>query len=573
MGKSPGKWIKTVLFGKKSSKSSLSKDATSEIKTSITGKAPPREIDADAMVISSPVRPVLDSSAEHTELELEKSSSASLMPDTAEHITSPIESNAADGEELIKLEQAATKAQAAFRGYLARRAFWALKGIIRLQALVRGHLVRRQAVATLRCMRAIVEFQALARGRRVRLSGDGQVHQKYTSGQVVIKKPSELLATSLREEKLSTNVFATKLVASSHATMPLSFQYDPVEPNSARSWLVRWSSTSFWEPVRKPKKALDAKPKRKPTKLQAEETETVKPKRSVRRVPAANSDNSLSNSSENEKSRRTVRKIPTHQPEPVQEQSLNELEKVKRNLRKISLSASLAPEKSDIMSEIKPEIKPETDAEKPLDGLNKVSSSPSPAPEFSEQKTDRSLEEVNGSNVESVKQPEPEEAPLIQPVEDDKPLDVLQQDDNPPPIEPLSPETNGKLENEPLATVELNGKEDHGSKENQKTRRRKSLATKQEHNESVSQNSPTLPSYMAATESAKAKLRAQAAAKAAEEGAENGFSRRHSLPSSTGKPSLQSPRVQKPNSKGGSKPNKSQVSPKDEKMVQTGWRR
>ena len=68
----------------------------------------------------------------------------------------------------------------------ARRAFWALKGIIRLQALVRGHLVRRQAVATLRCMRAIVEFQALARGRRVRLSGNGQVHQKYTSGQVVV---------------------------------------------------------------------------------------------------------------------------------------------------------------------------------------------------------------------------------------------------------------------------------------------------------------------------------------------------------------------------------------------------
>lgn len=52
----------------------------------------------------------------------------------------------------------------------ARRAFRALKGIIRLQALIRGHLVRRQAVATLRCMRSIVKFQALARGRRVRLS-------------------------------------------------------------------------------------------------------------------------------------------------------------------------------------------------------------------------------------------------------------------------------------------------------------------------------------------------------------------------------------------------------------------
>ncbi|KVI09147.1 hypothetical protein Ccrd_012498, partial [Cynara cardunculus var. scolymus] len=529
MGKSPGKWIKTVLFGKKSSKSNLVKDATSEIKTSITGKAPPNDIGADSMVISSPVRPVLNSSGEQTELE--KSSSANLVPDTAEHVRSPIELNAADGEELIKLEQAATKAQAAFRGYLARRAFWALKGIIRLQALVRGHLVRRQAVATLSCMRAIVEFQALVRGRRVRLSGNGQVQQKYVPRQLVGKKRAELL-----------------LVGSLHTTMALSFQYEPAEPNSVRSWLERWSSSCFWEPLPQLKKPLDAKPKRKQLKLQAEETETVKPKRSVRRVPAANNDNSLSNSSENEKSRRTVRKVPNHQPESVQEQSLNELEKVKRNLRKISLSASLAPEKSEIKSEI--------DTEKPPDGLNKVLSSPSPTPELPEQETDHPFEKINGSYVESVNQPEPEEAPPVQPLED-KPLDI-QQDDH-PTIEPSSPETNGKFENEPPTNVELNGKEDHGSKENQKTRRRKSLATKQENHESISQNTPALPSYMAATESAKAKLRAQAAAKAAEEGgAENGFSRRHSLPSSTVKPSLHSPRVQKPNSKGGSKPNKSQ---------------
>lgn len=52
----------------------------------------------------------------------------------------------------------------------ARRAFRALKGIIRLQALIRGHLVRRQAVATLRCMQSIVRLQALARGQRVRFS-------------------------------------------------------------------------------------------------------------------------------------------------------------------------------------------------------------------------------------------------------------------------------------------------------------------------------------------------------------------------------------------------------------------
>nr|XP_043632270.1 protein IQ-DOMAIN 31-like [Erigeron canadensis]XP_043632271.1 protein IQ-DOMAIN 31-like [Erigeron canadensis] len=552
MGKSPGKWIKTVLFGKKSSKSNLSKDVTAEIKTAVAGKAETRDFGADPMVISSPVRPVIASSGENTEME--NNSSVNLMPDTAEHIGSPVDLNPVSGEELIRLEQAATKAQAAFRGYLARRAFWALKGIIRLQALVRGHLVRRQAVATLSCMRAMIEFQALVRGRRVRLSDSGQTLQKCTPRKFLDKKPADLLGASLRVEKLSTNVFATKLVASSHTTMPLSFQYESDEPNSVRHWLDRWSSSCFWEPLPQPKKTLDPKPKRKQAKMQAEEIEIGRPKRSVRRTPAANGDNSLSNSSENEKSRRTVRKV-NHQADSGQEQSINELEKVKRNLRKISLSTSAASEKS------------ETNIEKPLPSMNK---------EIPEQETNNPPEKVNGLSAESDKQPDPkpESEPEPEPEElsvqppEDKPLDVLQEDHS--PIEPPSQETNGKHEEEAPANVESNGKENH------KARRRKSLPAKQEYHESVSQNTPTLPSYMAATESAKAKLRAQAAAKAAEEGAENGFTRRQSLPSATAKPSLHSPRVQKPlhaNGKGGSKPNKSQISPRDEKVIQSGWRR
>ncbi|KAJ0551164.1 putative IQ motif, EF-hand binding protein [Helianthus annuus] len=548
MGKSPGKWIKTVLFGKKSSKSNLSKDATSEIKTS--GKAKSEDFGTDSMVISSPVRPVTSSIGERTELE--KSSSASLMPDTAEDSRINVESNASNGgEDKIKLEQAVTKAQAAFRGYLARRAFRALKGIIRLQALVRGHLVRRQAVVTLRCMRAIIEFQALTRGRMVRLS-NGQLLKKQTSTAFVDKKPANLLVTSLRVEKLSTNVFATKLVASSRTTMPLRIQYEPTDPNSVTSWLTRWSSTNFWGPLPHPKKPLDAKPKRKQTKLQTEETDngTTRPKRSVRR---ANNDNSPHN--ENEKSKRTVRKV-NHQADVGQEQSLTELEKVKRNLRKIAVSASGPPEKSELATE------------KTSPGLNKVSSS------TISEILEKNNGSINDSSAESVKPPEPEESPVKPPEPEESPVQPPEDKDKPldqPDIEPPSLEATMKLETESPAKGESNGKE------NQKARRRKSLPAKQEHHESVvSLSTPTLPSYMAATESAKAKLRAQAAAKAAEEGGENGFTRRQSLPSSTGKPNLASPRVQKPlqaNGKGGTKLNKPQISPKDEKAIQAGWRR
>ncbi|PKU61345.1 Protein IQ-DOMAIN 31 [Dendrobium catenatum] len=75
---------------------------------------------------------------------------------------------------------AAIKVQAAFRGYLARRAFGALKGIIRLQALIRGHLVRRQAVVTLHSLLGIIKFQALFRGQRVRSSGIGlEIRAKF----------------------------------------------------------------------------------------------------------------------------------------------------------------------------------------------------------------------------------------------------------------------------------------------------------------------------------------------------------------------------------------------------------
>lgn len=74
----------------------------------------------------------------------------------------------------------------------ARRAFRALKGIIRLQALIRGHLVRRQAVVTLYSMLGIVKLQALVRGRKVRQSKLGLEVRKI----VITEKTQVNLTTS-----------------------------------------------------------------------------------------------------------------------------------------------------------------------------------------------------------------------------------------------------------------------------------------------------------------------------------------------------------------------------------------
>lgn len=69
----------------------------------------------------------------------------------------------------------------------ARKALNALKGLVKLQALVRGHLVRKQAAATLRCMQALVTVQARARAQRIRMTEEENpnnprqsVHRKST---------------------------------------------------------------------------------------------------------------------------------------------------------------------------------------------------------------------------------------------------------------------------------------------------------------------------------------------------------------------------------------------------------
>ncbi|OIV99665.1 hypothetical protein TanjilG_17475 [Lupinus angustifolius] len=67
-------------------------------------------------------------------------------------------------------ESAAIKVQTAYRGYLARKALRALKGIVKLQAIIRGSAVRRQAMSTLKCLQSIVNIQTKVCARRLQMA-------------------------------------------------------------------------------------------------------------------------------------------------------------------------------------------------------------------------------------------------------------------------------------------------------------------------------------------------------------------------------------------------------------------
>lgn len=68
----------------------------------------------------------------------------------------------------------------------------ALRGIVRLQALVRGRLVRKQLAVTLKCMHALLRVQERARERRARSSADGHGSREAPNGRVSSTKDSEV---------------------------------------------------------------------------------------------------------------------------------------------------------------------------------------------------------------------------------------------------------------------------------------------------------------------------------------------------------------------------------------------
>ncbi|XP_010496020.1 PREDICTED: protein IQ-DOMAIN 31-like isoform X2 [Camelina sativa] len=309
MGKTPGKWIKTLLLGKKSPKSSL------ENRSQKLGSAKKEELvvsvteDLSNLTVDPPVvssQPVPASSAQN-------------VANNGDESKDNLESGNDLGE--IELERAAIKVQATFRAHQARRAFRTLKGIIRLQAFIRGHLVRRQAIATYSCIFGIVKFQALVRGQKARSSDNGIVFQKTH----MVAGDSEALQSNTYSwmDNPTKFVFVNQLLASSATALPLKIQYGPEEPNSAKVWLVRWTQLQVWSSGSRVARVEIPKSQSKKRNYEAVvEADKARPKRGIKKPSGPNSGTgAIRSSAESDKPKRNVRKASTLSKDAVRTES------------------------------------------------------------------------------------------------------------------------------------------------------------------------------------------------------------------------------------------------------------
>ncbi|KAK4433146.1 protein IQ-DOMAIN 1 [Sesamum alatum] len=172
-----------------------------------------------------------------------------------------------------KEEIAAIKIQTAFRGYLARRALRALRGLVRLKSLVGGHSVKRQSVTTLRCMQTMARVQSEVRSRRIRMSEENSALQRQIQQkrEKELQKPSVSVGDNWNDstkskEKIEANLHHRQ-EAAIRRERALAYAYshqqtwrgssntatqtfmDPRNPRWGWSWLERWMATRPWENI------------------------------------------------------------------------------------------------------------------------------------------------------------------------------------------------------------------------------------------------------------------------------------------------------------------------------------
>ncbi|KAG0527957.1 hypothetical protein BDA96_06G278100 [Sorghum bicolor] len=139
--------------------------------------------------------------------------------------TSLVEGSSADPEE-DHLDSAATNLQPVSGTCIATEELLNQKDLVKLQAVIRGHLVRKQASESLQCLLAIVKIQGLIRAHQAQHSpGKIQETVVHSSG-----------------EKLLRNGFALKLMDNTSTLKSIRVKCDPSESDVTWEWMERWTA-------------------------------------------------------------------------------------------------------------------------------------------------------------------------------------------------------------------------------------------------------------------------------------------------------------------------------------------
>ncbi|XP_059629313.1 protein IQ-DOMAIN 23-like [Cornus florida] len=140
-------------------------------------------------------------------------------------------------------ESAAVKIQSAFRAYLARRALRALKGLVKLQALVRGHIVRKNSTNMLRRMQAMARIQARVCANRAYMSdssySNSKSSQSHHPGHFREKHDHQLREYST---KLDRSAILKRCSSKSNIKNPVNLERKYPNPN----WLDHWMEECTW---------------------------------------------------------------------------------------------------------------------------------------------------------------------------------------------------------------------------------------------------------------------------------------------------------------------------------------